>query len=153
MTASPFHRILVGWDASPAARTALATALALAGDRGSVIVRAVLVPSEHTETSGEQSRDLSAQRTWAQEQFDQARQALPAVAGHVRLDWGESTDIASDLITSAAEQGCDLVVLGRHGEDSRLRTRPLGAVVRQVTEQAGLPVLVVPAATAHRGGG
>ncbi|MFF9314053.1 universal stress protein [Streptomyces sp. NPDC014748] len=153
MTASPFHRILVGWDASPAARTALATALALAGDSGSVIVRAVLVPSEHTETSGEQNRDLSAQRTWAQERFDQAWQAMPAFTGHVRVDWGENTDVASDLTASAAEHGCDLVVLGRHGEDSRLRARPLGAVVRQVTEQADIPVLVVPAATAGRSSG
>ncbi|MFC8711868.1 universal stress protein [Streptomyces sp. NPDC057197] len=42
---------------------------------------------------------------------------------------------------------CDLIVLGRHGADSHLRARPLGDVVRRVTERAALPVLVVPAAT------
>ncbi|MFD8609096.1 universal stress protein [Streptomyces sp. NPDC059631] len=41
---------------------------------------------------------------------------------------------------------CDLIVLGRHGADSHLRARPLGDVVRRVTERAALPVLVVPAA-------
>lgn len=146
MTASPFHRILVGWDASPAARAALAAAVALAGDRGGVLVRAVLVPSEHTETGGERTRDLGAQRAWAQERFDRAWQALPPFAGQLRLDWGTGTDIAADLVASAAEHGCDLIVLGRHGADSHLRARPLGDVVRRVTERAVLPVLVVPAA-------
>ncbi|MCS0603680.1 universal stress protein [Streptomyces sp. LP11] len=150
MTASPFHRILVGWDASPGARVALATASAMAQDGGTVIVRAVLVPSEHAETGGEQSRDLSAQRSWSQDRFDQARQTLPASGSRVRLEWGESQDIASDLTASAAEHGCDLIVLGRHGEDSHLRSGPLGPVARQVADQATVPVLVVPTASSGR---
>jgi nucleotide-binding universal stress UspA family protein len=143
MTSSPFHRILVGWDASPAARTALTTALALADGNGTVIVRAVLTPPEHTETSGEQTRDTGSQRRWLEEQFDQVVRTATAHGARVRIEWGEHTDIPGDLRSCATDHGCDLVVVGRHGQDSRLRTAGLGPVAHALTHDTDLPVLLV----------
>ncbi|MFI0938525.1 universal stress protein [Streptomyces sp. NPDC021020] len=143
MTASPFHRILVGWDASPAAHTALTTALALAGERGTVIARAVLNPPEHIETAGEQQRDIASQRRWLEDRFDRAAGAVSTYGAHVRLEWGEHTDIARELRTCATAHNCDLIVAGRHGDDSRLRAAGLGPVARALAQDADLPVLLV----------
>lgn len=145
MTASPFHRILVGWDASPAARTALTTALALPDGQGTVIARAVLNPPEHIETAGEQRRDLGSQRHWLEDQFHQTVQTTSAYGARVRLEWGEHTDISEDLRACATEHDCDLIVVGRHGEDSRLRIAGLGPVARALAQNVDLPVLLVSA--------
>ncbi|SFE46732.1 Nucleotide-binding universal stress protein, UspA family [Actinacidiphila alni] len=149
MPAGPFHRILVGWDASPAAHTALVTALSLADGQGTVIARAVLTPPEHAETRGEQRRDMEAQRDWLEDQFTRSVHTAPTRGAHVRLEWGEHTDVPDDLRTCATDHGCDLVVVGRHGEDSRLRIAGLGPVARAMVQDTDLPVLLV-SATATR---
>ncbi|MFE3946803.1 universal stress protein [Streptomyces sp. NPDC059118] len=143
MSASPFHRILTGWDASPAARTALTTAMSLADGRGVVIARAVLTPPQHIETGGEQDRDLGSQRRWLQEEFENTLRTSTTHGARVRLEWGESSDIADDLCTYAAQHGCDLVVIGRHGSDSRLRIAGVGPVARDLSSRTSLPVLLV----------
>jgi nucleotide-binding universal stress UspA family protein len=143
MPVSPFHRILVGWDASPAAHHALATALILADGDGVVIARAVLTPSQHTETGDEQHRDLDAQRHWLQEQYDETLKTTATHGARVRLEWGETPDIPDDLHACARDHGCDLIVVGRHGEDSRLRTGGLGPVARSLVHDTRLPVLLV----------
>ncbi|MFE2373855.1 universal stress protein [Streptomyces sp. NPDC059398] len=140
---TPFHRILVAWDASPAARTALTTAMAIAHGKGLVIARAVLTPPQHTETGGEQSRDLGSRRVWLQDQFDHALDTSSHHGARVRLEWGESNDIPTDLCAHAERHGCDLIVLGRHGDDSRLRTAGLGPVAQAVSARSALPVLLV----------
>jgi nucleotide-binding universal stress UspA family protein len=147
MTASPFHRILVGWDASPAARTALTTALALADGQGTVIARAVLNPPEHIETAGEQRRDMGSQRQWLEDRFHQAVRTTSAYGARVRLEWGEHTDVPEDLRACARDHGCDLIVIGRHGEDSRLRIAGLGPVARALAQGVDLPVLLVSSAS------
>ncbi|MEU6284427.1 universal stress protein [Streptomyces sp. NPDC047028] len=149
MPVSPFHRILVGWDASPAAHHALALAMTLADGDGIVIARAVLTPSPHTETGGERQRDLEAQRRWLREQFDTALATTATHGARVRLEWGETPGIPDDLHACARLHGCDLIVLGRHGEDSRLRTGGLGPVARAVSQDARLPVLLVGPPDAH----
>ncbi|GAA2489269.1 hypothetical protein GCM10023100_07090 [Actinocorallia cavernae] len=143
MSVSPFHRILVGWDASPASHRALATALALADGDGVVIARAVLTPAQHTETGGEQHRDLDAQRRWLSAEYDKALRAGATHGARVRLEWGEDTDIPQDLDGCAHDHGCDLIVLGRHGEDSHLRVTGLGPVAQTLVHGTRLPVLLV----------
>ncbi|MEU5792615.1 universal stress protein [Streptomyces sp. NPDC047813] len=39
--------------------------------------------------------------------------------------------------------GCDLIVLGRHGEDRHLRGTGLGPVARALVHSTRLPVLLV----------
>ena len=145
MPAPPFRRILIGWDASPAAHAALITSLTIADGNGVVIARAVLTPAEHTETGGEQTRDLQAQRHWLRTQFDKALATTATHGAQQRLEWGESTDISADLCASAEYHGCDLIVVGRHGEDSHLRTSGLGHVAKQLSRGTKLPVLRVSA--------
>lgn len=145
MPAGPFHRILVGWDASPGARTALATALALADGQGTVIARAVLTPPEHIETAGEHRRDTGAQRQWLADRYREAVATAGERGARVRLEWGEHTDIPGDLRACATGHGCDLIVVGRHGGDGRLRTAGPGPVARALAlaPDADLPVLLV----------
>lgn len=143
MPAAPFHRILVGWDASPAAHHALVTAMSVADGNGVVIARAVLTPSQHTETGDEQHRDLDSQRHWLQEQFDKTLRTTATHGARVRLEWGENPDIPDDLNACARDHGCDLIVIGRHGEDSHLRTAGLGPVARSLVQDTHLPVLLV----------
>ncbi|MEU9244439.1 universal stress protein [Streptomyces sp. NPDC048385] len=146
MPAAPFHRILVGWDASPAAHHALTTAMTIADGDGLVIARAVLTPSPHTETSGEQRRDLDAQRHWLQEQFDKTLRTATTHGAQVRLEWGESGEIWDDLHACAEHHCCDLIVVGRHGGEGSLRTAGLGPVARALAQEPRLPVLLVSAA-------
>ena len=143
MTTGPFHRVLVGWDASPAARAALTTALALAAGGGTVIARAVLLPPEHTETSGEDRRDVSVRRERLAEQFAATMRTAGEQGARVRLEWGEDADVPGDLAAGAAGHGCDLIVVGRHGSDGRLRVAGLGPVARALARYEGLPVLLV----------
>ena len=68
-----------------------------------------------------------------------------AYGARVRLEWGEHTDISEDLRACATEHDCDLIVVGRHGEDSRLRIAGLGPVARALAQNVDLPVLLVSA--------
>ncbi|WP_367667071.1 universal stress protein [Streptomyces sp. DG2A-72] len=56
-----------------------------------------------------------------------------------------------DLHASARHHGCDLIVIGRHGEDSHLRTTGLGPVALAAAERTRLPVLLVSPPTAGDG--
>lgn len=141
--ASPYHRILVGWDGSPAARAALNTAATIADGGGIVIAHAVLRPATHTETTTDQDQDLHSQRAWLQTEFDQAHQAAAEHGSQIRLEWGNSADIAEDICTAAAHHGCDLLVIGRHGSDSHMRTTDLGPVAYAITRSSNLPVLLL----------
>ncbi|MCA1218067.1 universal stress protein [Streptomyces sp. 8L] len=143
MSSTAFHRILIGWDGSADAHTALATALAVADGGGTVIARAVLTPSQHTETGGEHRRDVTSQRHWLTETFDEALRSNPAHRARVRLEWAEGEDVSAELRSCASEHGCDLIVVGRRGADSHLRTSGLGPVARAVCDSATVPVLLV----------
>lgn len=146
MPATPFRRILIGWDASAAASTALTTAVTIADGDGVVIARAVLSPPAHAETGGEHARDIAAQRDWLSERFERLMRNTDSHGAHVRLEWGQSNDVSADLCTSAEHHGCDLIILGRHGAESRLRERKLGHVAQTVAQHTDLPVLLVSAA-------
>jgi nucleotide-binding universal stress UspA family protein len=143
--ATPFRRILIGWDASAAASAALSTAVTIADGDGVVIARAVLSPPAHAETGGEHARDVAAQREWLNERFELLLRNLDTHGAHVRLEWGQGNDIPTDLCKSAEHHGCDLIILGRHGEENRLRDISLGHVARLAAERSALPVLLVSA--------
>lgn len=145
MPATAFHRILTAWDASPAAHAALSTAMNIADGNGTVIALAVLTPPQHTETGGETNRDVTSQQRWLQTQFSEAMNTATSHGARVRLEWAEGVDISHQLLECASHHGCDLIVIGRHGEDSHIRTSGLGPIAHQVCERSDLPVLLVGA--------
>jgi nucleotide-binding universal stress UspA family protein len=71
--------------------------------------------------------------------------APPGVEVEYRLEEG---DPASEIVRTAEEAGCDLIVLGTHGRRGLTRL-VMGSVAEQVVRKAPCPVLTakVPAAT------
>ncbi|MER8118454.1 hypothetical protein GTY81_01520 [Streptomyces sp. SID8366] len=88
----------------------------IADGDGVVIARAVLAPAQHTETGGEQRRDLDAQRRRPSAEYDKALRTGTTHGARVRLEWGE---------------------------DSHLRGTGLGPVARTLVHSTRLPVLLV----------
>ncbi|WP_212913592.1 universal stress protein [Streptomyces sp. TS71-3] len=74
---------------------------------------------------------------------DEALRTMPTHGAHVRLECSETTDIAGDLVRCAQTHGCDLIVIGRRGEDHQVRTTGLGPVAETVCQSTQLPVLPV----------
>lgn len=142
MHAAAFHRVLVGWDASPGAEAALDAALRLAGPSGRVVALAVLPSTPHVETDGERERELASVRQRVEERFQEQRAALDGLETELRLDVLESQDQATALREYAGKHGFDLVVVGRHGEGGVLHPK-LGHVSTAVVQSGPMPVLVV----------
>jgi nucleotide-binding universal stress UspA family protein len=96
MTAGPFHRVLVGWDCSAGAATALRAAAAIAdSDAAHVVVLAVLHPVPRADTGQERPADMAGQRRQAEESFGRARDMLPAASrARVTLKFAQSSDAA-----------------------------------------------------------
>jgi nucleotide-binding universal stress UspA family protein len=145
ISVSPFRRILVGWDCSPGAAAALRAAAAVASDGAAqVIALAVLKPAPHTEDVAEGAADFDERRSFAQETFAKARDALPGLLRErVSLRFAESGDAARTVCQYAEEHGYDLLVLGRHGTGGVLHPR-LGHVAAAAARKAALPVLLAP---------
>ncbi|MGH3098749.1 MAG: universal stress protein [Streptosporangiales bacterium] len=142
MHAAAFHRVLVGWDASPGAEAALDAALRLAGPSGRVVALAVLPATPHVETDGERESALAAARHRVEDRFDEQRAGLGRLETELRLDVLESQDQAAALREYAGRHGFDLVVVGRHGEGGILHPK-LGHVSTAVVQSGPMPVLVV----------
>lgn len=142
MHAAAFHRVLVGWDASPGAEAALDAALRLTGPSGRVVALAVLPPASHVETDEERERALASERQRVEERFDEQRAALGGLETELRLDVLESQDQAASLREYASRHGFDLVVVGRHGEGGILHPK-LGHVSTAIVQSGPMPVLVV----------
>lgn len=141
----PFHRVLVGWDASPSAEAGLRTALALAGMQdGHVVALAVLPYPAHTETDGERNRALAAARDRVQRRFDEVRESLRSRRATLTLEMVESAHVAEALQAHAVEHGFDLLVLGRHGQGSA-RHPKLGHVAEAAARWDAAPVLLTNA--------
>ncbi|MEU6443158.1 universal stress protein [Streptomyces sp. NPDC047046] len=144
MTSNLYRRILVAWDATPAARAALRTATTMAAGKGIIYVRAVPTVTAHTETGGEERRDLRAQQDYLRAEFEAALVAASDVP--VRFEWGETDDVAEDICAAAERHGCDLLILGRQ-EDGGGGAGQTGArqTLAAVVEHAAVPVLIIPA--------
>ncbi len=145
-----FRRILVGWDGSAAAETALSAALHLveryAG--GGIVALSVLAPASHAEAGEDRARDLASARRLVVERLSEVMARLgldPAderIVHHVLEDPHPATAIA----TYAVDHGFDLVIVGRRG---RSGPGPLiGSVADRLVRAAAVPVLLVDAAGA-----
>lgn len=144
MTAGPFRRVLVGWDASADAVEALNAAAAIAGAGGHVVALAVVRQTGHV-GADEEDTELASIRLGAEEHFERLRGADPAVAGiRMSLRVVADTQVGRAVCDYAAEHGFDLLVLGRHGDKGGLRTR-LGRVAEAAAQACAVPVLLLSA--------
>jgi nucleotide-binding universal stress UspA family protein len=140
---APFRRILVGWDCSPGAATALQAAAAIATDvTAQVVVLAVLTPAPQTEEAADGVADFDGRREHARQTFAKALHALSGTQRErVTLRFAESGDAAGAVCEYARERGFDLLVLGKHGTGGVLHPR-LGHVAATAVRKSNLPVLL-----------
>lgn len=136
----PFRRVLVAWDGSPDAVTALSTAAALAGAAGHVVALAVLPERPHLEGGAAPEGGAA---DWLRAGFAQVLASIPA-RSRVRIDLHTTTgdQVGRALCGYATEHEFDLLVLGRHGDGGVLHPR-LGRVAEAAVKTSQIPVLVV----------
>lgn len=142
MPTSPFHHILVAWDASPDAHVALELAIRIATtNHGSVTAVSVLDPGTHADTEGAKSRAIDSIRRDLEDAIAPYREV--AVSGDVRLRDVviESTSRPEALLDYAAHHAADLLVAGRRGSSGHLHVH-IGPVTERLVSRGHLPVLV-----------
>lgn len=122
-------RILVAWDDSHAAARAIADALPLL--RRARSVQVLLLNQDDTSDEGGRSNDLSSIAEWL------ARHRVSALT---RVE-ATSIPIADTLLSRAADQESDLIVMGAFGH-SRWRERVLGGATRDMLGSMTVPVLM-----------
>jgi nucleotide-binding universal stress UspA family protein len=144
VTAGPFRRVLVGWDASADAAEALCAAAAIVRSDAGHVVALTVVPAAHEiEAADEQEGERAAIRRRAEERFERVRES--AAAGvRMSLHIVEHRQVGTAVCAYAAEHGFDLLVLGRHGDGAALRPR-LGRVAEAAARGSAVPVLLLSA--------
>jgi nucleotide-binding universal stress UspA family protein len=144
VTAGPFRRVLVGWDASADAAEALCAAAAIIRDgAGHVVALTVLPDGPGAEAADEQASERAAIRRRAEERFERVRgSAAPGV--RMSLHVVEDRQVGRAVCAYAAEHGFDLLVLGRHGDGGALHPR-LGRVAETAARGSAVPVLLLSA--------
>ena len=144
MSAGPFRRVLVGWDASANATEALSAAAAIVGSGAGHVVALTVVPAgQGAEAADEQRSDRAAIRRRAEERFERVRGSAAADV-RMSLHIVEDRQVGRAVCAYAAEHGFDLLVLGRHGDGGTLRSR-LGRVAETAARDSQVPVLLLGA--------
>jgi nucleotide-binding universal stress UspA family protein len=137
----PLRTILHPTDFSEYSRSALQLATALARDHGAKLL--ILHVGETPLVvygEGVLPVDTGAYAQELQEKVEQIRPPDPQVAVEHRLVM--APEPVSEILAVAAEEGCDLIVLGTHGRTG-LRRVLMGSVAEQVVRKAPCPVLTV----------
>jgi nucleotide-binding universal stress UspA family protein len=143
VTAGPFRRVLVGWDASADAAEALSAAAAIVGGGAGHVVALTVVPvGPGAEAADEQQSERAAIRRRAEERFERVRGSVAGV--RMSLHIVEDREVGRTVCAYAAEHGFDLLVLGRHGDGGTLRSR-LGRVAETAARGSAVPVLLLGA--------
>jgi nucleotide-binding universal stress UspA family protein len=132
-----FRRLLVGYDGSQDAQRALRAANALArGLNGEVHVLVAVRHPAHTETPAETASAAEAERTRL------TRGLAEAGGAGLPLHVVDSDDPARALAEHAGRHGFDLVVVGRHGNESATH-RGAGRCPEALLRNHLCPVVVV----------
>jgi nucleotide-binding universal stress UspA family protein len=141
VSAGPFRRVLVGWDASASAAEALSAAAAIVGGGDGYVVALTVVPAgPGAEAADEQLSERAAIRRRAEERFERVRRSAAGV--RMSLHIVEDRQVGRAVCAYAAEHGFDLLVLGRHGDGGALRSR-LGRVAETAARDSQVPVLLL----------
>jgi nucleotide-binding universal stress UspA family protein len=144
VTAGPFRRVLVGWDASADAAEALCAAAALVGgDAGHVVALTVVPAGPGAEAADEREGERAAIKRRAEERFERVRGSV-AAGVRMSLHIVEDRQVGRAVCAYAAEHGFDLLVLGRHGDGGALHPR-LGRVAEAAARASAVPVMLLSA--------
>lgn len=146
--AAAFRRVLVGFDGSPDACEALGAATEIAGrDGGHVVALSVIPHAPSHDGDREPDSESGELRRLAEACFDQLRRG-PQPTGGVRMSVQvvfSDRESAGQVVSGyAAEHGFDMLVLGRHGDGVRPRSR-LGRVADVAAHACSVPVLLLSA--------
>lgn len=147
-----FERILFPTDFSEHARGAQNYAVALAREFGAelLVIHVVQLYSYVVDFGMENARQYEAITGTLQKLMDALLEELAAEPIQVngRLVQG---DPAGEIVRTAADEACDLIVMGTHGRGA-LEHMLLGSVAERVVRKAPCPVLTVrPPAHAFEG--
>ncbi len=139
------RRLLVPTDFSDTAERALDLALDLAASFAAEIhllhVRVLLEDPHHEEEyHRELERLMTREDQRTREVLGNARDARPQAVVHPHLVRGLSE--AETICETAADLGCDLVVMGTHGRRG-LKHLVLGSVTERVVRSCPIPVLTI----------
>lgn len=144
-----YSRILVATGGSPWSNAALRYAIALGAHTGAEL--RILTVLTEPQTSGAVDRPESAGPLRASIEAA-GHELLSQAAAHAtrarvvhttRATWG---NIAAAILHTAAEDACDLIVMGARQDPGGLR-HTLGSIVNPVAAQAPQPILVVKQST------
>ena len=146
-TVGPFRRVLAGYDGSPDGAEAVRAAAAIASrDGGHVVALSVLRHAPHTDGDADSDREGSTVRQFAETLLGgapgercQATDAVRLSAQIIYTDLDSPAQVVSDYAT---DHGFDLLVLGRHGNGRRRKTR-LGQVADRAVQTCAVPVLLL----------
>jgi nucleotide-binding universal stress UspA family protein len=122
-------RVLVAWDDSHAAARAIADALPLL--RRAQSVQVVLLNGLSREDEGGLSDDLASVAEWL---------ARHGICARTQVDT-TTIKVSEALLSRAADQGADLIVMGAFGR-ARWRERILGGTTRDLLRSMTVPVLM-----------
>lgn len=124
----PGRTILLCWSATRESARAATEALPMLRQAAKVVV--LIVGAEHPPAgAGEPGADL---KSWL------ARHGIDAVVQH---DVASDSDVGSVILSRAADNAADLIVMGLYGH-SRLRQMVLGGVSRTMLASMTVPVLM-----------
>lgn len=140
-----YKRVLVPLDFSPWSLSALKLARVLAPQAELVLLHAFEAPFEsRLQYAGVEEETIAHYRTVARQEALLQMQAFAAHAGLpaeiVRMNV-QHGDASSVILTQAQEQDCDLIVMGKHGQDA-MEELLLGSVTEYVLAQSTCDVLV-----------
>jgi len=139
-----FRKILVAYDGSEGAKSALAKAQEIAkAANADIHILAVGRIPEYAETVSEVEEEKQQAQNYYSKIMDAAQRELKkqGLSPVVHIDFGKPADT---ILRIAEALGVDLLVLGTHPH-SAVRRRVLGATVDKVIDHAHCSVLVVRA--------
>jgi nucleotide-binding universal stress UspA family protein len=146
-SAGPFRRILVGFDGSADAAEALRVAVALAdSDHAHVVALTVIRRGFGAEGDRNEDAAGSAARERAEALLGDLRRTRPDDGARVsaQVVFSDRDDLGHTVTGYAAEHGFDVLVIGRHGDGTRRRSR-LGRVADTAVQGCAVPVLLLSA--------
>lgn len=144
-TVGPFRRVLVGFDGSPDAAEALGVGVAVAArDGGHVVVLCVVPRALPAEGDGQDSGSAGIRGQAEALVAELARGQRPdtPVRASVAVVYSDHDSPGRVVTAYAEEHGFDILVLGRHGDGARRKTR-LGRVADQAAQACSVPVLLL----------
>jgi nucleotide-binding universal stress UspA family protein len=141
------RRILIPTDFSKASRRSVDWGLALAGVTGADIVLLHVIAQWNGRHGIDQAELFQMAQAELERWKNRANSALPESVETARVVTASTP--AEGILTSAREEGCDLIVLSATGA-SVVRSVLVGANTRHVVRASSCPVLVIPASNRVR---